>query len=148
MKLATALLTSTAIILGGCSTAAKDIAPNYVSPIQFQSYDCQQIEAENVRLMNRVSQLGGRLDEAAANDKAIGVVGAVLFWPALFALGGTKNQEAEYARIKGEHDALQQASIQKKCGTLQAKDITPTPEMAKTPQVAPESIVTEVDAKK
>lgn len=28
---------------------------------QYQSYDCQQIEAENARLVNRVSQLGGRL---------------------------------------------------------------------------------------
>ncbi|PVY57950.1 MULTISPECIES: hypothetical protein [unclassified Simplicispira] len=148
MKLTTSLLTSTAIILGGCSTAAKDIAPTYISPIQYQSYDCQQIEAENARLVNRVSQLGGRLDEAASNDKAIGVVGAVLFWPALFALGGTKNQEAEYARIKGEHDALQQASIQKKCGTLQTKNITPTPEKDRTPQVPPELAAVEVDAKK
>ena len=39
----------------------------------------------------------------------------LLFWPALFALGGTKQQEAEYARLKGEYDALQQAAIVKKC---------------------------------
>lgn len=106
----------TAFALAGCATASKDIAPAYASPMQYQSYDCQQITAENDRLAVRVSQLGGRLDEAASNDKAIGVVGALLFWPALFALGGTKGQEAEYARIRGEHDALQQAAIQKKCG--------------------------------
>lgn len=147
MKFATVLLSSTAIILGGCSTAAKDIAPSYVSPIQYQSYDCQQIEAENTRLVNRVSQLGGRLDEAASNDKAIGVVGAVLFWPALFALGGTKNQEAEYARIKGEHDALQQASIQKKCGmVLQAKEAAPS--RAEAAQVAVEPGAASMETKK
>jgi len=148
MKFTTVLLTSTAIVLGGCSTAAKDIAPSYVSPIQYQSYDCQQIEAENARLVNRVSQLGGRLDEAASNDKAIGVVGAVLFWPALFALGGTKNQEAEYARIKGEHDALQQASIQKKCGMQQAKDTTPVPAKVETTQVAAEPAAAADEVKK
>lgn len=49
-------------------------------------------------------------------------VGLVLFWPALFALGGTKQQEAEYARLKGEHDALQQAAVAKKCGVLTAKE--------------------------
>ena len=38
----------------------------------------------------------------------------ILFWPALFALGGTKQQEAEYARLKGEYDAVQQAAIAKK----------------------------------
>jgi hypothetical protein len=33
----------------------------------------------------------------------------------LFALGGTKQQEAEYARLTGEYDALQQAVVAKKC---------------------------------
>ena len=50
MKFTTVLVTSSALILGGCATAAKDIAPTYVSPIQYQSYDCQQIEAENARI--------------------------------------------------------------------------------------------------
>lgn len=115
MKFPLTLIVSCGLLLSGCSTASKDIAPVYVSPIQYQSFDCSQIAAENQRLNGRVTQLGGRLDEAAANDKAIGVVGAVLFWPALFALGGTKGQEAEYARLRGEHDALQQTSIHKKC---------------------------------
>ena len=115
MKFSLTLSVSCGLILSGCSTASKDISPVYVSSIQYQSFDCGQIAAENERLTGRVSQLGGRLDEAAANDKAISVVGAVLFWPALFALGGTKGQEAEYARLRGEHDALQQTSIQKKC---------------------------------
>ena len=99
-------------------------------------------------MVNRVSQLGGRLDEAASNDKAIGVVGAVLFWPALFALGGTKNQEAEYARIRGEHDALQQASIQKKCGMQQAKDAAPAPAKAEATQVAAEPAAVAAEDKK
>ena len=115
MKFSLTLVVSCGLVLSGCSTASKDISPVYVSPVQYQSFDCSQIAAENQRLNGRVTQLGGRLDEAAANDKAIGVVGAVLFWPALFALGGTKGQEAEYARLRGEHDALQQTSIHKKC---------------------------------
>ena len=57
----------------------------------------------------------GRLDEAANNDKVIMGVGMVLFWPALFALGGTKQQEADYARLKGEYEAIGQAMIAKKC---------------------------------
>lgn len=116
MKSVTSLMVCSGLILSGCATSSKDVATTYVSPMQYQSYDCAQIAAENQRIAGRVNQLGGRLDEAASNDKAIGVVGALLFWPALFALGGTKNQEAEYARLKGEHDALQQASIEKKCG--------------------------------
>ncbi|MBP6717236.1 MAG: hypothetical protein KA173_00030 [Rhodoferax sp.] len=103
-------------VLAGCATAGKDVVGTYVSPAQFSTYDCDQVRQEMVRISSRVNQLSGRLDEAANNDKTIGVVGAILFWPALFALGGTKGQEAELARLKGEYDALQAASAQKKCG--------------------------------
>lgn len=99
----------------GCATSSKDIAPAYVSPLQYQGYDCQQLTAETQRIQSRVVELGGRLDQAASNDKAITGVGVVLFWPALFALGGTKQQEADYSRLKGEYDAVQQAAIVKKC---------------------------------
>lgn len=118
-------VTFTAIaFLTGCATASKDIAGTYVSPVMYQAYDCQQIAAETARLETRVTQLGGRLDQAASNDKAIAGVGIVLFWPALFALGGNKAQEAEFATLKGQADALNTASIEKKCG------------MAKPPTVA------------
>jgi hypothetical protein len=101
--------------LSGCSTASKDVATTYVSPTQYQVYDCQQLAGESQRLQVRYVELGGRLDQAASNDKALTGVGLILFWPALFALGGTKNQEAEYGRLRGEYEAVQQASIQKKC---------------------------------
>lgn len=100
--------------LAGCATGSKDIAPTYVSPVAYQSYDCQQIGAEIARIQGRVDQLGGRLDQAASNDKAIGA-SALIFWPALFALGGTKAQEAEYASLRGQADAVQQTAIMKKC---------------------------------
>lgn len=101
-------------IVAGCSTAAKDIAPTYVSPVQYQSLDCDQLSAEMQRIQGRATQLGGRLDAAASNDKAL-VAGSLFLWPMLFALGGTKQQEAEYARLRGEHDAATQMAIQKKC---------------------------------
>jgi hypothetical protein len=103
------------VMLGGCATASKDIATAYVSPMQYQPYDCDQLAAEAARIHSRVSALGGRLDQAAKNDAAITGVGVILFWPALFFLGGTKEQEAEYARLKGEYEAVQQAANAKKC---------------------------------
>jgi len=118
MKKTATILTATVFTAGqlaGCATASKDIAAQSVSPLQYQQYDCGQITAEMQRVHTRATQLAGRLDEAATNDKVITGVGLILFWPALFALGGTKDQEAEYARLKGEYDALQQVAIQKKC---------------------------------
>ena len=110
-----AALTSAAVLLSGCATASSGIATAYVSPLQFQGYDCQQIAGEMQRVSVRVNQLAGRLDKAAENDKALVGVGVLLFWPVLFALGGTKEQEAEYARLRGEYDALQKVAIEKKC---------------------------------
>jgi hypothetical protein len=110
-----ATICTVALTLAGCATASKDIAPTYVSPVQYQSYDCDQIVAEIQRISARVNQLGGRLDEASNNDKVITTVGVILFWPILFALGGTKQQEAEYARLKGEYDALEQQAVLRKC---------------------------------
>lgn len=101
--------------LAACSTASKDIASSYVSPMQYQDYDCKQMAAELSRITSRTTQVGGRLDQAASNDQGIAAAGVILFWPALFFLGGTKEQEAEYARLKGQSDALQAAAIQKKC---------------------------------
>jgi hypothetical protein len=121
-QMAVVLAISTGLV--GCATSSKDISANYVSPLQYQSYDCGQISAEVQRIQARVVELGGRLDQAASNDKAIMGVGLILFWPALFALGGTKQQEAEYARLKGEYDALQQAAIGKKCSGLVTPDAT------------------------
>jgi hypothetical protein len=113
-----------------CSTASKDIAPVYVSPIQYQPYDCDQLIAEIQRIHGRASQLGGRLDEAASNDKAL-VAGSLFLWPVLFALGGTKQQEAEYARLRGEHDAAIQTAIQKKCQGISAAMAAPASEPPK-----------------
>ena len=39
----------------------------------------------------------------------------LLFWPAAFALGGNQAQEAEYARLKGEYDAVEETGIKIKC---------------------------------
>lgn len=114
-------ITCAVFFISGCSTASKNITAASVSPLQYANFECNQLQAEGMRLNGKISQLGGRLDEAASNDQAIMGVGMILFWPALFALGGTKDQEAEYAKVKGEYDALQQASIQKSC------NLTPTP---------------------
>lgn len=109
------------LILNGCATSSSNIAASYTSPIQYQSHDCEQLANEAQRIHGRASQLAGRLDEAAGNDKLLMGAGLILFWPALFALGGTKQQEADYARLKGEYDAVQLAMINRKCSQATGK---------------------------
>lgn len=103
------------LVLSGCASSSTSLDTQYVSPLQYQPYDCTQLASESQRLQSRVIELGGRLDQASSNDKALMGVTLVLFWPAAFALGGTKAQEAEYSRLKGEFDAVQISAIEKKC---------------------------------
>jgi hypothetical protein len=119
------LLSLTAIAtISGCASSSKNVATSYVSPMQYQSYSCEQVAAEMGRVTSRVNELGGRLDKAAEADAAITGIGLIIFWPALFALGGTKQQEADYARYKGEYEALTQISVQKNCMASQASIAT------------------------
>ena len=91
----------------------------YISPLQYSTYDCSQLQAELQRLQVRASQLGGTIDERASKSNIAVAATAVFFWPAAFFVGGAnKEQQAELARFKGEQDAIQQAAIQRKCEGL------------------------------
>ena len=105
-----------AFVLAGCSTASKDIMPAYVSPAIYSNYDCDQLRLELIRVSIEVNALSGKLDKNKENDNMTTAAGVILFWPALFFVGGSKEQEARYAQLRGEYIALEQATIQKKCG--------------------------------
>ena len=119
----TLALTAVAVVLvlNGCATASKNVPVRYVPPAQYQSYNCYQLQLEFRRNQERVAELAGKLDDKANKDGLTGVVGAVIFLPMLFALGGSDQQEADYATLKGEGEAMQQAAFTKKCGVLTPK---------------------------
>lgn len=106
------------VLLAGCAKESSDIAAEYVSPLQYQQYSCSQISAEAQMVSARASSLMGVQDQKASNDKVAMGVGLVLFWPALFFLHGNAETTAEVARLKGQMDALEEASIRKKCGIV------------------------------
>jgi len=103
------------MIFNACSKSSKEIVGLYVSPLEYADYSCDQIKSEMIRVSTKVRTLTGELDENKENDQMITGAGIILFWPALFFIGGTKEQEAEYARLKGEHEALDKVAIQKNC---------------------------------
>ena len=103
------------IIVNACSKSSKEIVGLYVSPLEYADYSCDQIKSDMIRVSTKVRTLTGELDENKENDQMITGAGIILFWPALFFIGGTKEQEAEYARLRGEHEALDKVAIQKNC---------------------------------
>ena len=118
MKLISALTIATVIVTSACAKKSENISAAYVSPLNYQNLSCRQIEAEARRVSSRTVEISGVQDKKAENDAVATGVALVLFWPAAFFIKGDKETSAELARLKGEMDALEQASIKKKCNIV------------------------------
>ena len=104
------------LILGACVSNPDKIPAAYVSPQKYANYDCQQLAAEAANIERKVNDLYGHLKKENSKDKWATGVGVVLFWPALFFLAGNENvNEAEYAQLQGDYEAIQSAQVQKRC---------------------------------
>ena len=100
----------------GCASQPSNIKAQYVSPMLYEHYDCEQIVAEKNRIDREIGVLYETLKKKSDNDTAQ-AVGAVLLWPMLFTLEGGDGPDAiEYGRLKGQAKALEDMSIKKKCG--------------------------------
>ena len=101
--------------LSGCANDPKNISASYVSPIQYEGYTCPQIREEAARLSSKAAEITG-VQQSKANGDAVAMgVGLVLFWPSLFFIKGDGSTATEVAHLKGQMDALEQASIKRKC---------------------------------
>ena len=103
-------------ILGGCASKSSDISASYVSPIMYQNHTCPQLAQEAQGVSSRAAQVSGAQDQKRTNDAIATGVAVVVFWPAAFLVGGDGPQAAELANLKGQMNAIEQASIQKRCG--------------------------------
>lgn len=102
-------------ILGGCASKSSEVPAAYVSPLQYQSYDCKQLAEEATRISSRVQQVSGAQDGKRTSDVVATTVAVVVFWPALFAVKGDDHTTAELGRLKGEMEAVEKAAIAKRC---------------------------------
>ena len=105
-----------ASMVSACASKSSDIAPSYVSTMQYQNYTCSQIAAEAQNVSARASQVMAAQDKKAKGDSTKMAVGLILFWPTLFFVKGDSESAAEVARLKGEMEALEKANVQKNCG--------------------------------
>jgi hypothetical protein len=112
----TAILAVAMAACVGCASSSDKITAQYVSPLQFSSFDCGQLAMEAQRISGRVAQLSGVQDQKATNDAIATGVAIVVFWPAAFLIGGNDHNSAELSRLKGEFETIEQVAIQKKCG--------------------------------
>lgn len=124
----TIYITFAALTLAACAKDANQVGATYVSPVLYEGYTCPQLSEEAQRVSSRAAQSAGVQDQKATNDKVAMGVGLVVFWPALLFTKGNDENTAELARLKGQMDAIEQASIKKRCGiTFQHAPPPPPP---------------------
>lgn len=104
-----------ALTVSACASNPGSIQPSYVPSSTYASMSCGQINVELQRVGTRLNQIVASQKGAATTDAIAVGVGLFVFWPALFLLAATPDQEAEIANLKGQYEALQGAARQKGC---------------------------------
>ena len=107
----------TCIAMIGCAKRAEDVAAAYVSPLNYEQFNCKQLVEEAERVSERAAELSGVQDRKRTGDMVATTVAVVVFWPTAFLVHGDDAQTAELARLKGEFDTIQQVSVRKNCTT-------------------------------
>jgi len=102
--------------LTGCASTSDKITGTYVSPMQYDNYNCRQLAEEARRVSARAAQAAGAQDSQATKDTVATTAAIIIFWPAAFFVGGDRQNAAELARLRGEMEAIEQTSIRKQCG--------------------------------
>jgi hypothetical protein len=111
-----ALAVSVSLLAAGCASRSEDVAASYVSPTMYSNYGCRELNAEAQRVSAAAAAASGAQDSQRTKDAVATTAALVVFWPAAFFVSGNNAQTAELARLKGQMQAIEGASIQKKCG--------------------------------
>ena len=111
-----ALAASFSLMTAGCASRSEDVGAAYVSPMSYQSYSCKELGLEAQRVSSAAAAASGAQDSQRTKDAVATTAAVVIFWPAAFFVGGDNAKTAELANLKGQMQAIEAASIQKKCG--------------------------------
>ena len=116
MKKMTIIITiCISVFITSCATKPSELTATYVAPSIYSSWDCDQINTEITRTSGRVATLTGQQNKLYSDDQMKGWVGTFLLWPILLFIKGDGSVAAELQSAKGTLDALQTASVEKKC---------------------------------
>ncbi|MBA1156613.1 hypothetical protein [Microvirga mediterraneensis] len=116
LKTSAVLATVLSLTAAGCASRSEDVAAAYVSPMAYSSYSCRDLSVEAQRVSAAAAAAAGAQDSSRTKDVVATTAAVVIFWPAAFFVGGNGAQTAELARLKGQMQAVEEASIQKRCG--------------------------------
>ena len=115
-KISIGLLISLSLLITSCASKPSELTATFVSPSMYHTYDCDQITKEMQRWQGQVTELTGKQSKIYKNDQTMGLVGTFLLWPLYFFIKGDGEVASQLKTAKGTLAALQQASVEKKCG--------------------------------
>lgn len=116
------------LVLAGCAKSPESISPSYVSDVGFQSWSCEQLGGESLRLHEALAQASTQQQGARRND----IIGVVAIGLPVSSLSGD-NIAPEIARLKGESEAVNRAQRQKNCSIPTPPVYVPPPARSKAP---------------
>lgn len=96
--------------VAGCAKTPESIAPAYVSPLNYQALDCDQIAEETARVETALVQVYAQQRDARTND----IVGVIFLGLPVSSLSGD-NVASQVARLKGEQETLRKTATHKRC---------------------------------
>ena len=104
-------------LVAACSNAQKasEVSSIRVPIAPYLKMDCRELATEQNQLVREAELLMKSVDDAYSSDKTTEVVAWVLFAPAAFFLDGNAKEAAQYSAVKGQLEAVQEASRINKC---------------------------------
>ncbi|MDD5406736.1 MAG: hypothetical protein PHE73_07375 [Sulfurovaceae bacterium] len=114
------ILTSLALI-NGCAVKSSKIKAEYISPVQYQSFECTKILDEMQRVSVRTDELSKIQDKAAHDDTVKTIMGVLIFSGIILTNQKKTGNEPEIAQLKGKYEALEEISLQKHCQNIAKK---------------------------
>ena len=113
---ASAVIVASSLLAAGCASRSDEVGAAYVSPVMYQTYSCRELGQEAQRVSAAAATASGAQDSQRTKDTVATTAAVVIFWPAAFFVGGDNAKTAELARLKGQMQAIEEASIGRKCG--------------------------------
>jgi hypothetical protein len=123
MKRSIITVTAFSFLVTAC--AGRDAAPVAAYNAYDAQLSCPQIDAETAANSAKVIQLQQEKDNARAANIAIGAVGLLLFWPALFALDTSDAQDVETRALNDRNNSLAYLKTASKCTAIQTVNAAP-----------------------
>jgi hypothetical protein len=98
----------TLLLLHGCSSAPKshEVAPLYVSPVQFEQLTCDELRLEREKRRIEIPQLAKQVNEHRSKQNVVEGVAWIAFWPAVVLFDKGEELSNQLSLARGELDTI------------------------------------------